>query len=72
MKKQFMNICLLSLVAGVIPAVAAQTCKPVVGSFEATIVQPGKVIAPLTRRCAQRAGFGEDFRGARGIVRKRV
>jgi len=46
MKRQFITVCLLILIVGVIPALAAPTCKPVVGSFEATVVPPGQGHCP--------------------------
>ena len=36
------------LMAAVAPAIASQNCKPVTGSFEATVVPPGQGHCPAT------------------------
>lgn len=48
MKRLFLSICAcLVLLAGAItPALGAQTCKPVVGHFEALVVPPGQGHCP--------------------------
>ena len=43
----FLGASVLLFVVGVPPALAAQSCKPVVGSFEAVVVSPGQGHCPL-------------------------
>ena len=43
---QFMTACVLLLSAGVAQVFANQTCKPVVGHFEANVVPPGQGHCP--------------------------
>ena len=43
---QFMTACVLLLSAGVTHVFATQTCKPVVGHFEANVVPPGQGHCP--------------------------
>ncbi len=38
---QVITACVVVLTAGVAPVLAAQSCKPVVGNFEAFVVPPG-------------------------------
>ena len=44
---QFITACVLLLTAGVAQVFASQTCKPVVGHFEANVVPPGQGHCPL-------------------------
>jgi len=43
---QFITACVFVFTAGVAPVLAAQSCKPVVGHFEALVVPPGKGHCP--------------------------